>query len=234
MDKDTRRCQSQALHDLNDEIFNQYLESEVKGNEKFEKINQTVEYLKLPLINEHLIKYKEIILDKWKVSDHDAVIRFLKSADYINNKMTDLEFKGIDVKNLTNRYHKLKIIREMEAEFGINSWTPQAPTKTEMKDEFYRLVRTVFRTKLAKPTTSKEIVAFYGALVKSATCRNFINIKKGEITINTDFVTEHLELNAFKNEKRTGFSIEAKKHFGIETNEVPYLDGAELGLEDGL
>ena len=173
-------------------------------------------------------------MDKWKVSDHDAVIRFLKSADYINNKMTDLEFKGIDVKNLTNRYHKLKIIREMEAEFGINIWTPQAPTKTEMKDEFYRLVRTVFRTKLAKPTTSKEIVAFYGALVKSATCRNFINIKKGEITINTDFVTEHLELNAFKNEKRTGFSIEAKKHFGIETNEVPYLDGAELGLEDGL
>ena len=85
-------------------------------------------------------------MDKWKVSDHDAVIRFLKSADYINNKMTDLEFKGIDVKNLTNRYHKLKIIREMEAEFGINIWTPQAPTKTEMKDEFYRLVRTVFRT----------------------------------------------------------------------------------------
>jgi hypothetical protein len=43
-----------------------------------------------------------------------------------------------------------------------------------------------------------------------------------------------LELNAFKNEKRTGFSSEAKKHFGIETDEVPYLDGAELGLEDGL
>jgi hypothetical protein len=30
------------------------------------------------------------------------------------------------------------------------------------------------------------------------------------------------------------FSTEAKKHFGIETDEVPYLDGAELGSEDGL
>ena len=123
----------------------------------------------------------------------------------------------------------------MEAEFGINIWEPQAPTKTEVKDEFYRLVRTVFRTKLAKPTTSQEIVAFYGALVKSAACKSFTNIKKGgEITINTDFVTEHLELNAFNNEKRTGFSPEAKKHFGIEANEVPYLDGAELGLDDDL
>ena len=103
MDKDTRKCQSQALNDLNDELFNQYLESEVKGDEKFQKINQTVEYLKLPYINEHLVKYKEIIMDKWKVSEHDAVIRFLKSTDYINNKISDLDFKGIDVKNLTNR-----------------------------------------------------------------------------------------------------------------------------------
>ena len=56
MDKDIRKCQSQALNDLNDELFNQYLESEVKGNEKTQKHNQTVEYLKLPYINEHLIK----------------------------------------------------------------------------------------------------------------------------------------------------------------------------------
>ena len=36
------------------------------------------------------------------------------------------------------------------------------------------------------------------------------------------------------NEKRTGFSPEAKQHFGIETDEVPYLDGAEFGLDDDL
>ena len=109
----------------------------------------------------------------------------------------------------------------MEAEFGINIWEPQAPTKTEMKDEFYRLVRTVFRAKLAKPTTSQEIVAFYGALVKSATCRNFINIKKGEITFNTDFVTEHLELNAFNNEKRTGFTPKPNNILGSSPTKSP-------------
>ena len=46
--KETRSQQSEIIHDLNDELFNQYLESEVKGNEKFQKNNQTSEYLKLP------------------------------------------------------------------------------------------------------------------------------------------------------------------------------------------
>jgi hypothetical protein len=47
-------------------------------------------------------------------------------------------------------------------------------------------------------------------------------------------VTEHLELNAFKNEKRIGFSPEAQKHFNIEPNQVSHRFGADLGLDDGL
>ena len=35
--KETRSQQSEVIHDLNDELFNQYLESEVKGNDKFQK-----------------------------------------------------------------------------------------------------------------------------------------------------------------------------------------------------
>jgi hypothetical protein len=30
----------------------------------------------------------------------------LKSTDHVDNKLADLSFKGIDVKNLTNGYHK--------------------------------------------------------------------------------------------------------------------------------
>jgi hypothetical protein len=99
----------------------------------------------------------------------------------------------------------------------------QAPTKTDM-------VRTVFRTKLAKPTTSQELVEFYGALVKSTTSRKFININHGQIKLNTDYVTEHLELNEFNNEKRTGFSLEATQHFGFEPPNQ-YVDAASLHLD---
>jgi hypothetical protein len=145
--------------------------------------------------------------------------------------MAELEFKGMDVKNLTNRYHKLKIVRQLETEYGIDIWSPQTPTKTDMSDEFYRLVRTVFRTKLAKPTNAQELVEFYGALVKSTTSRKFININHGQIKINTDYVTEHLELNEFKNERRSGFSPEAQKHFGFETP-TQFVDAAGLHLDD--
>jgi hypothetical protein len=80
-------------------------------------------------------------------------------------------------------------------------------------------------------------VEFYGDLVTSATCRNFIKVKKGVIEINTEFVTEHLELNAFKNETRTRFSPEAPKHCNIQPIRLlsgGMVDVATLGLDDGL
>ena len=134
--KETRNQQSQVNQELNDEPFTEYLETDQKTDLKFQKITQAIVYLKLPPSPEHLIKHKEIILDKWKLSDHDSVIRFLKSADHINNKMAELEFKGMDVKNLTNRYHKLKIVRQLETEYGMNIWSPQTPTKTDIQTSF--------------------------------------------------------------------------------------------------
>jgi len=146
--------------------------------------------------------------------------------------MAELEFKGIDFKNLTNRYHTLKIVRQLETEYGMNIWEPQAPTKTDMTDEFYRLVRTVFRTKLAKPTNAQELIEFYGALVKSATWRKFINVNHGQIKINTDYVAEHLELNEFKNPNRNGFSTQAMTHFGIQVQVQEMVGGGDFGLDD--
>jgi hypothetical protein len=176
--KDTRSQQSEIIREINDELFNQYLQSEVKGDEKFQTINKSVEFLRLPMTDrETLTEYKDIILDKWALRDHNCIIRFLKSNEYIDNKLSELDFKGIDVKTLTNSYNKLNIVRQFEARYGINVWAPQSPTNTEMDDAFYRLIKTVFRTKLPKPTTPEELVKFYGALIKSATSRNLIRVK---------------------------------------------------------
>jgi hypothetical protein len=98
----------------------------------------------------------------WKLSDHDAVIRFLKSADHLNNNMADLELTGIDVKNLTNRYHRPKIIREMEAEFRINIWEPQAPTNTEMNSIFTDWYEPSFEPNLPSQQPPKKLWNFTG------------------------------------------------------------------------
>ena len=233
--KETRNQQSEAMKELNDELFSQYLESEVKGDEKFKAINKTVEYLKLPMDDlETLTLYKDIILDKWALRDHDCIIRFLKSNEYIDNKLNELEFKSIDVKTLTNSYNKLRILRQFEARYGINVWTPQAPTIVVMDDAFYKLIKTVFRTQVPKPTTPNELVKLYGTLVKSTTNRNFVTATKGQVTINEETVQHHLNLNMFKNIDRLGFSPEAKHHFDIEPNQLSYQDGADLGLDDNI
>ena len=74
---------------------------------------------------------------------------------------------------------------------------------------------------------------FYGGLLKSTTCRKFVNVSKGQVKINTAFVKEHLFLNSFKNTKRTGFSEGAAEHFGIEVAVGDgFLDGEGMGLDD--
>ena len=146
--------------EINDELFSQYLESDDKSDIKFQKISQAIGYLKLPICPEKLTQFKDIILDKWRLRGHDSIIRFLKSAQHVANKLSEIAFKGIDIKTLTNGYHKLKLVRQIEAEFGLNLGEPQAPTKVDMEDSLYKLIRITFRTTMPKPASSQEVVEF--------------------------------------------------------------------------
>ena len=230
---ETKAQQTQVMADINDTMFEEFIESSSKFEDKYQNLVKTIQYLKLPIDDrEALTTYKDEIMSKWAVRDHDAIVRFFKSNEYINDKVSELNFKGIDIKTLGTSYNKLKILREFEARHGISVWNPVVTINAEMDDAFYNLIKTAFRTKLQKPTTPEEVVKFYGALVKSATCRNLINVKKNVIKINDELAMYHLELNSYKNTRRLGFSPEAKQYFGIESNEVPYMNGADLGLDD--
>ena len=71
---------------------------------------------------------------------------------------------------MSNGYHRLKVIRQLEVDHGISVWEPQSPTKIEI---FYKLVKTVFRkTKRAKPTNAQELIEFFGGFIKSALVAN--------------------------------------------------------------
>jgi hypothetical protein len=70
-------------------------------------------------------------------------------------------------------------------------------------------------------------------LVKSATCRKFVNVFKGQVKVNTDYAAKHLELNEFKNPSRNGFSTQAMTHFGLEVPQGDgFVDASSLGLDD--
>jgi hypothetical protein len=103
-----------------------------------------------------------------------------------------------------------------------------------MDSTFYNLIRTVFRTKLPKPQTPEDLVKFYGALVKSATNRNCVNVTDGQVKINNETAQHHLNLNGYNHVDRLGFCPEAEAHFGFESNTrlTGLVDASTLGLYD--
>ena len=102
-----------------------------------------------------------------------------------------------------------------------------------MDSTLYNLIRTVFKTKLPKPQTPEDLIKFYGALVKSATNRNFVNVTKGQVRINNETAQHHLNLNGYKNVDRLGFCPEAEANFGFESSArlTGLVDASTLGLD---
>ena len=74
--------------------------------------------------------------------DHDAIIRFLKCDEYVDRRLFEYSFKGFDPKLITNRYHKLKLLREMETKYNLSVWEASDMTEGEMDHDFYRLIKT--------------------------------------------------------------------------------------------
>ena len=89
--KETRNQHSQVVAELNDELFMEYLTPGTDHSlPKFTKLIYTLVYLQPPANDPQvLIRFKDIIMDKWKRADHDAVIRFLKSTQYVENKLME-------------------------------------------------------------------------------------------------------------------------------------------------
>jgi len=118
---DTKAQQTQIMANINDTMFEEFIETSLKFDEKYQNLVKTIQYLKLPIDDrEVLTTYKHEIMSKWAVRDHDAIVRFFKSNEYIDGKVGELNFKGIDIKTLGNSYNKLKILREFEAWHGIS------------------------------------------------------------------------------------------------------------------
>ena len=126
--KGEKARQKEVVTALSTELFDEFLAARNKYDDKYANILKQVEYLKLPLDQPEILKqYQTIITDKYECMNHDAIIRFLKSDEYVQRRAFEYQYSGFDHKVLTNRYHKLKLIRDMEARFDIDAWGKNAP-----------------------------------------------------------------------------------------------------------
>ena len=60
-------------HNINEELFKEFLTTQDKEHDKFKALLDNIAYINLPNDTEILIKYKDILRDKFKIEEHNMI-----------------------------------------------------------------------------------------------------------------------------------------------------------------
>jgi len=238
LSKDEKAVQKGLVEQITEELFESFLTTNEITLPKFAPLLKNITYLGLnPFDRDTLRNFQDILVDKYRVKDHDSVIRLLKSTEHVDDRLAELSVKSIDAKLLNNGYQQTKLIHEFGVKFGItifNLGEKTENTEAKMDDGFFKLVKQAFRVSRAKPSNRHEIKQLFVSIVKAATCRDIVKSKQlkskedRDVTayfLNESLVKHHLELNAFKNKSGKGFAQEAVEKFGIAVESFENGDG---------
>ena len=94
-----------------DNLFDEYINANEndKNKNKFETINNNIKVLNLPNNKDVLAKYKEYLMNPFKLNDHMNIIRLLKSDEYIKNKLNKINEQNQKIKTIDNIYINIHI-----------------------------------------------------------------------------------------------------------------------------
>lgn len=240
LDKEEKQALSELTKEIQEELFKEYLETEYKGDEKYDSFNRHIEFLQIPKDNETLEKYKNEIMDKYVLQDHLNIIRLLKTDDYIKGKLIAAKESSYDIKNMTMIYSKVKAIRDLEKKYNIEPLQVDYTMTGDinMDDNEYRYIRNVFRITRDKPKTYNELRSIYismirnittGDLLKSERIKSRKEGKRDFMTYNldNDYIQYHLELNKFYNTDCTHFHDSFVTKYNIPIKKVKFNDTDE-------
>ena len=161
--------------------------------------------------DETLIKFKDIITDKFKLQGHMDMVKLLKTEEFIYDKILKLENSSFTINNINSSYHKIKLLMELERDMKINHLQLDVKLSNinmcTIPDNKFHLMKKVFRIKRNKPTTKDELFQLYISMVKHVSTNDFVkanrcmknNKRETKYTLNEDLVKYHIELNQFSN-----------------------------------
>ena len=141
----------------------------------------TLSFLNLPKHEtEVLMQYKDLIKDKYKILEHNKVIRALRSVELINNRLEDAKTSTYDVKVMYNDYSKIKVLRQLEQKYNIGFMNPACKLKgeIEMNDSEFKLIKHLFRTHKEKPNNYTDLIKLYVSMLKHITSKDIVNSKQ--------------------------------------------------------
>ncbi len=110
---------------------------------------------------------------------HPVTVRFFRFTSYVEDKLGDLSFECLELKSITNCYQKVKILRALEQQWGIELFSNEVANFVKLDEYFYKMIRHVFKLRRANPENQIEAGKLYGAVVNKITFHNIVRAGKG-------------------------------------------------------
>lgn len=222
MNKKTKQEMRSVVQSIKEELFVEFMKDEDKCKDEYKQIRDNLTYLNLTTFE--CEEYRDIIIDKYKIEEHDNIIRFFKTDEYITKKLEQRTTTAYDEAVLMSVFNKIKLVRQLEHKYGINIFNLNVKcVDIEIDANLYKTIKTVFRTAKAKPKDTKELVKLYVGLVRHICGSSLIKTKQMNTkeernniiyTHNEEAIHNNLEMYSYKNEHMTNFidAIDVKRH----------------------
>jgi len=201
--------------DIDEELFNAFLNDIDRKDEKYKIINDRIELLALPADDEILNKYKVYLVSPRAISDHLNVIRLFKADKYIQAKILMINEKNFKVKQFYDVYAKISILRGLEDKHNISfdNLNYKEIDSIIMSDGEWEHIKKIFRYTGDKPNNKAELKPIIIKIIKSISDDKIIEskqvtinkIKQRVYSFNKAVIDEHLILDEYSNKKRLNY-----------------------------
>jgi hypothetical protein len=211
-----------------DDIFNDILDNidNIGNIEHLEKYYNKIQILQLPHNKETILKYKDVIINKYDLNEHYSIIRCFKSDNKVEDKIESSVVDGYSVINATNHHVKIKLLRLVEKQLKIKAFDLNYNVEGALDlSKNWEHIKKAFNIRSKKPETKKAFKTTYITMIKQISSANLINskqirnednIKIIQYNINVEFLQHHMNLNKYYNYERKDFGKNYKKILNIK------------------
>ena len=201
----------------NEEIFNDILDNidNIGNIEHLDKYYKKIQLLQLPHNKETILKYKDVIINKYDLNEHYKIIRCFKSDNKIEDKIETSVVDGYSVINATNHHVKIRLLRIIEKQLKIKAFDLNYNVKGKLDlSKNWEHIKKAFNIRSKKPDTIEAFKTTYitmikqislANLIKSKQIRNDNNEKVVQYNLNSEFLQYHMNLNKYYNTESKDF-----------------------------
>ena len=181
---------------------------------KYDNINKRILLLSLDKNNnEQLEEYKDIRMNKFKLTKHLNIIKLLKSDEYLKEKLKVLKDASLSSNVLKYTEYKMVLVREFEKYYGLKPLEVEGFDKMvnfkALDSQFFNIIRRAFESKKEEPKDRIGTQRLYISMLKHLTNKEIVTSTRNKTrdgdrdsytySTNDNFLKYHIQLNSHSN-----------------------------------